>query len=87
MFYSSDQRKAVSNMIWERIAKLGTGQLRQYQCTECGITKNSSGLTALKNHVEAKHLTNLATYTCLHCPKVLYTSNAYNQHLQVHKIR
>jgi len=73
-----DQRKAISNMIWERIAKLGTGQ---YQCTECGITKNSSGLTALKNHVEAKHLTNLATYTCPHCSKVLSTSNAYNQHL------
>ena len=80
--YSLDHKQLISNLIWERITKLGAGQ---YQCTECGLTKTSTGLTALKNHVESRHLTNLASYTCPYCSKVLSTSNAYNTHLQVHK--
>jgi len=72
----------VREMIWARIEKLGGGS---YQCTECGLTKTSSGLTALKNHVESKHLTNLVTYNCEHCNKVCHTSNAYHQHLMTHK--
>ena len=69
-------------MIWERITKLGGGS---YQCNQCGIIKKSSGLTSLKNHIEVKHLPNTASYSCEFCSKVMYSANAYNQHLQIHK--
>ena len=69
-------------MKWATIDKLGGGS---YQCTECGLTKTISGLTALKNHVESKHLTKLVTYTCEYSNKVLNTSAAYHQHLMTHK--
>jgi len=72
----------VRDIIWSRITKLGGGS---YQCKECGLIKTSSGLTALKNHVESKHLTNMVTYTCDYCNKLLNTSNAYHQHLLTHK--
>ena len=80
--FCAEYKKYVREMIWARIDKLGGGS---NQCTECGLTKTSSGLTALKNHVESKHLTNLVTYTCEYCNKVLNTSNAYHQHLMTHK--
>ena len=69
-------------MIWERITRLGGGS---YRCMECGMTKNSSGLTSLKNHIELRHLNNRASYQCEYCDKVCFTSNAFNQHLQIHK--
>ena len=55
-------------MIWARISKLGPGS---YQCADCGLVKSSSGLTALKNHVEHKHLANMASYSCQYCHKLL----------------
>ena len=70
------------SLIWSKIAKLGTGT---YQCKECGLTKASSGLTALKNHVESKHLTGLVEYHCTICGKVLPNSNQYNKHLTKHR--
>jgi len=79
---NKEYKKIMREMIWSKIAKLGGGS---YQCTECGLTKTSSGLTALKNHVESKHLTNIVSYSCEYCSKVLQTSNAYHQHLMTHK--
>jgi len=79
----ADHKKIIGNMIWERIAKLGGGT---YKCVECGLVRNSGGLTALKNHVELKHLANIASYICQYCSKVLNTSNAYHQHLMTHKM-
>ena len=70
------------SLIWSKIEKLGTGT---YQCKECGLTKASSGLTALKNHVESKHLTGLVEYHCTICGKVLPNSNQYNKHLTKHR--
>eukprot|EP00092_Neocalanus_flemingeri_P041853 GFUD01045587.1.p1 GENE.GFUD01045587.1~~GFUD01045587.1.p1 ORF type:complete len:337 (-),score=63.10 GFUD01045587.1:112-1122(-) len=69
-------------MIWSKIEKLGTGT---YQCRECGLTKSSSGLTALKNHIEAKHLSGLVEYHCAICGKILPNSNQYNKHLTKHR--
>jgi len=69
-------------MIWSKIEKLGTGT---YSCKDCGLTKASSGLTALKNHVESKHLTGLVEYHCTLCGKVLPNSNQYNKHLTKHR--
>jgi len=69
-------------MIWSKIKKLCTGT---YQCTECGLTKSSSGLTALKNHVESKHFAGLVEYHCAECGKVLPNSNQYNKHLTKHR--
>jgi len=79
---NKEQKMLISNLIWERISKLGGGS---YQCTECGLTKTSSGLTSLKNHIELKHLNNSASYQCEYCNKVCYTANAFHQHLQIHK--
>jgi len=70
------------SMIWSKIEKLGTGT---YSCKDCGLTKASSGLTALKNHVESKHLTGLVEYHCTLCGKVLPNSNQYNKHLTKHR--
>ena len=81
-YLCAEYKTYVREMIWSRITKLGGGS---YQCQECGLTKTSSGLTALKNHVESKHLTNLVTYSCDYCNKVLNTANAYHQHLMTHK--
>ena len=69
-------------MIWQRITKLGAGS---YQCSECGLVKTSAGLTALKNHVEHKHLANIVSYACQYCSKVMSTANAYHQHMSTHK--
>ena len=77
-----EDKRILSTMIWERITKLGGGA---YQCNQCGLIKKSSGLTSLKNHIEVKHLPNTASYSCEICSKVMYSSNAYNQHLQIHK--
>jgi len=81
---SADGNKAyVREMIWSKIVKLGTGI---YQCADCGITKTSSSLTALKNHVEAKHLQQTMQYPCTYCEKVFATSNSFHSHVQkVHK--
>jgi len=68
-------------LIWSKILKLGVGS---YQCTECGLTKGTSGITALKNHVESKHLPGLE-YPCEICGKVLTNSNQYHQHLTKHR--
>jgi len=70
------------SLIWSRIEKIGTGT---YRCKDCGLTKASSGLTALKNHVECKHLTGLVEYHCTVCGKVLPNSNQYNKHLTKHR--
>ena len=70
-------------LIWSKIIKLGGGE---YQCQDCGIRKRSSGLTALKNHVEVKHLAGLAEYHCPYCGKVCATNNGLNVHIsQQHK--
>jgi len=79
---NKDHQQYMKTLIWERISKLGGGS---YQCTECGLTKNSSGLTALKNHVEHKHLANIVVYSCQFCSKQMSTSNAYHQHMLIHK--
>jgi len=68
-------------LIWSLIAKLGGGS---YQCTQCGLTKGKSGITALKNHVESNHLPGLE-YPCEICGKVLKNSNQYHQHLTKHR--
>jgi len=73
----------VRNLIWERIEKLGQGN---YQCRVCGLHKTSTGLTALKNHIESKHLGNAVTYKCQLCDRVLNSSNAYHSHMHsLHK--
>ena len=69
-------------MIWSKIMKLGGGN---YQCKDCGLVKGKSGITALKNHVEAKHLAGLVEYHCELCGKVLPNSNQYNKHLTKHR--
>jgi len=69
-------------MIWSKILKLGGGN---YQCKDCGLIKGKSGITALKNHVEAKHLAGLVEYHCELCGKVLPNSNQYNKHLTKHR--
>jgi len=79
---NKDHQQYMKTLIWERISKLGGGS---YQCTECGLTKNSSGLTALKNHIEHKHLANIVVYSCHFCSKQMSTSNAYHQHMLIHK--
>jgi len=68
-------------LIWSKIIKLGVGS---YQCTDCGLTKGTSGITALKNHVESKHLP-IVEYPCEICGKILINSNQYNQHLTKHR--
>merc|ERR1711915_199083 len=65
------------SMIWSKIVKLGVGS---YQCTACGLEKGTSGITALKNHVESKHLPRI-DYPCEICGKILINNNQYNQHL------
>ena len=84
IIYCADHKKLMADMIWARISKLGPGS---YQCAECGLVKSSSGLTALKNHVEHKHLANMASYSCHYCHKTMATANAYHQHLQTHKLK
>jgi len=69
-------------MIWAKIIKLGGGN---YQCKDCGLVKGKSGITALKNHVESKHLAGLVEYHCELCGKVLPNSNQYNKHLTKHR--
>jgi len=69
-------------MIWAKIIKLGGGN---YQCKDCGLVKGKTGITALKNHVEAKHLAGLVEYYCEMCGKVLPNSNQYNKHLTKHR--
>jgi len=65
------------SLIWSKIVKLGVGR---YQCTDCGLEKGTSGITALKNHVESKHLPRI-DYPCEICGKILINNNQYNQHL------
>ena len=65
-------------LIWEKIEKLGQGS---YQCRVCGLQKTSTGLTALKNHIEAKHLGKALSYTCEICHRVLNSANAYHSHM------
>merc|ERR1719500_1918890 len=68
--------------IWAKIMKLGGGN---YQCKDCGLVKGKTGITALKNHVEAKHLAGMVEYHCELCGKVLPNSNQYNKHLTKHR--
>ena len=75
----SDHQK---QLIYSKIKKLGVGT---YQCTDCGLTKSSNGLTALKNHVESKHLAGMVEYPCAKCGKVLLTANQYNVHMSIHR--
>jgi len=70
----------LSQMIWSKIQKLGGGE---YMCTECGIRKFSSGLTSLKNHIEAKHIKGAAQYNCQYCEKMFYTSNSLHSHISL----
>ena len=77
-FFAAYQKQ----LIYSKIRKLGGGT---YQCIDCGITKGKSGVTALKNHVEAKHLAGLLEYPCEKCDKVLTTANQYNVHMNSHK--
>ena len=72
--YFVEQQK---QLIWSKIEKLGGGE---YQCKDCGLVKNNKGLTALKNHVEAKHLAGLVEYHCQYCGKVFATANQINVH-------
>jgi len=69
-------------LIYSKIQKLGGGT---YQCTDCGLTKGKNGITALKNHVEAKHLAGILEYPCGKCGKTLTTANQYNVHMNLHK--
>jgi len=68
-------------LIWSKILRLGGGE---YQCQDCGLKKKASGLTALKNHVEARHLTGLAEYHCPYCGKICSTNNYLNVHISQH---
>ena len=68
-------------LIWSKILRLGGGE---YQCQDCGLKKKGSGLTALKNHVEARHLTGLAEYHCPYCGKICSTNNYLNVHISQH---
>ena len=72
------------DLIWSYIEKVEVGR---YRCTVCGLVKTSTGLTALKNHVESKHLEEFSIkYNCDYCSKVMHSANAYHTHLQkVHK--
>ena len=79
MYSFSDHQK---QLIYSKIKKLGVGT---YQCTDCGLTKSSNGLTALKNHVESKHLAGMVEYPCAKCGKVLLTANQYNVHMNIHR--
>ena len=73
----------IRDLIWQHIEKPGAGV---YQCKVCGLTKNSNGLTALKNHVESKHLGSQVQYKCYICERVMHSANAYHSHIQkVHK--
>lgn len=73
----------IRDLIWQNIEKLGAGS---YQCKVCGLTKNSNGLTALKNHVESKHLGSTVQYKCYICDRIMHSANAYHSHIQkVHK--
>ena len=74
----SDEQKA---LIWSKIIKLGGGE---YQCQVCGLRKNLSRLTSLKNHVEAKHLKHIAEYHCPYCAKICSTNNNLNVHVSQH---
>jgi len=76
---NKEERK---RLIYSKICKRGVGT---YECTDCGLTKSSSGLTALKNHVEKHHLDTSQGYQCNYCGKVLLTANSYNVHLNSHK--
>ena len=71
------------NLIWERIDKLGAGN---YKCKVCGLHKTSTGLTALKNHIESKHLGHAVTFRCQLCERVLNSAIAYLSHMHaVHR--
>jgi len=76
-------KEYIRDLIWQNIEKLGAGS---YQCKVCGLTKNSNGLTALKNHVESKHLGSTVQYKCYICDRIMHSANAYHSHIQkVHK--
>jgi len=76
-------KEYIRDLIWQHIEKPGAGV---YRCTVCGLTKNSNGLTALKNHVESKHLGNQVQYKCYICERTMNSANAYHSHIQkVHK--
>jgi len=72
-----DNKDYKKQLIYSKIKKLGLGT---YQCTDCGLTKPSNGLTSLKNHVESKHLVGLMKYPCEKCGKVLSTANQFRVH-------
>merc|ERR1712202_57568 len=76
-------KEYIRDLIRQNIEKLGAGS---YQCKVCGLTKNSNGLTALKNHVESKHLGSTVQYKCYICDRIMHSANAYHSHIQkVHK--
>lgn len=72
----------LKNLIYGKIMKLGGGS---YQCSDCGMTKGKGGLTSLKNHVEAKHLSGLVEYQCDQCDRILANANQFNKHMHEHR--
>jgi len=74
---SDENKDKKKQLIYSKISKLGQGT---YQCTDCGLTKPSSGLTSLKNHVESKHLVGQIKYPCEKCGRVLKTANQFRVH-------
>jgi len=80
---AAGNKEYIRDLIWQHIEKPEAGV---YRCTVCGLTKNSNGLTALKNHVESKHLGSQVQYKCFACDRIMHSANAYHSHIQkVHK--